>query len=100
MFAVTLKSQQLGDVIYYVTGRGLAPSLMEPLSISASVGAGTSLLLPFRNPTDLPVLVDIHMSDNDTTLNSIAKSMLRFVLSLLACSFKVFSVSFKVERAL
>merc|ERR1739838_80811 len=74
---ITLKSQQLGDVIYYVTGRGLAPSLMEPLSISASVGAGTSLLLPFRNPTDLPALVDIHMSDNDTTLNSIAKSMLR-----------------------
>ncbi|XP_076799523.1 cilia- and flagella-associated protein 47-like isoform X2 [Clavelina lepadiformis] len=74
---ITFKSKQLGEVCYLVSGRGLAPQTMEPLSVSAGVGSSTSLILPFRNPTDAPVLVDVNLSDNDHTMNSISASVIR-----------------------
>ena len=79
--AVTLKSKQMGEVIYIASGRGLAPLPMEPLSVSASVGSNTSLILPFRNPTDVPVLADITMVDNDHTINDISSSVIRWGLN-------------------
>jgi len=74
---VTLKSKQMGEVVYIASGRGLAPLPMEPLSVSASVGSNTSLILPFRNPTDVPVLADITMVDNEQTINDISSSVIR-----------------------
>ena len=66
--------------MYLASGRGLAPLPMEPLSVSASVGSNTSLILPFRNPTDATVLADITMVDNERTMNEISSSVIRYQL--------------------
>ena len=69
----------MGEAKYLVAGRGVSPQPMEPVSVSAGVGSNTSLILPFRNPTDVPVLVDVTLTDHDHTLNSISDSVIRLV---------------------
>jgi len=94
MFSVVLRSKQLGEVVYLVSGRGLAPSPMEPLSVSAASGSSTSLILPFRNPTDVPVLVDVTITDHEQTMNSISSSLIRCYTFCLRCA--VINVLFEV----
>ena len=68
----------MGDAKYLVAGRGVVPQPMEPVSVSAAVGSSTSLILPFRNPTDFPVLVDVALTDHDHTLNKMSDSVIRY----------------------
>ncbi|XP_078495986.1 cilia- and flagella-associated protein 47 isoform X1 [Ciona intestinalis] len=74
---VILRSKQLGEAAYLISGRGLAPTPMEPVSVSAGVGSSTSLILPFRNPTDTTVIVDATICDHEQTMNEISSSILR-----------------------
>nr|XP_039264663.1 cilia- and flagella-associated protein 47-like isoform X2 [Styela clava] len=74
---VTLMSKELGKIVYWISGQGLVPKPMEPVSVSASVGSNTSLILPFRNPTDVGVYADVYLSDFDQTLNQVSDSVIR-----------------------
>ena len=64
-------------MIYYANGRGLAPLLMGPLNASASVGSSTSLVLPFKSPFEVPVLVDIKLNNNEIVLKNLSTSVIR-----------------------
>ncbi|XP_070567350.1 cilia- and flagella-associated protein 47-like [Ptychodera flava] len=62
---------QLGDLVYMSSGNGLTPRPVDPVSISASLGANTSLIIPFRNPMDQTVLVDVILSDNKDVITGV-----------------------------
>ncbi|XP_077977423.1 cilia- and flagella-associated protein 47-like [Glandiceps talaboti] len=68
---ISFTCSQLGDLVYIASGSGLTPQPMDPVSVSASLGANTSLIVPFRNPMDETVLVDVVLSDNKEVLNGI-----------------------------
>ncbi|TNM94215.1 hypothetical protein fugu_002391 [Takifugu bimaculatus] len=38
---------------------------MEPVSISSLIGSSTSITIPFTNPTELPVMVDVTLTDKE-----------------------------------
>lgn len=42
-----------------LSGRGLNPEREEPLSVSAPIGSSTLVAIPFANPTELPVELDV-----------------------------------------
>lgn len=42
-----------------MSGVGLIPQPMDPASISAPVGSLASIIIPFKNPTNENVLVDV-----------------------------------------
>lgn len=42
-----------------VTGRGLLPRTQDPVNLAAEPGSHCTLIVPFRNPLDHPVLADI-----------------------------------------
>lgn len=50
---------QLKEWIFYLSGTGLPPQPMEPTSISACIGQGSSVKISFKNPTPENVLVDV-----------------------------------------
>ncbi|XP_069034828.1 cilia- and flagella-associated protein 47-like isoform X2 [Lepisosteus oculatus] len=66
---ITFKCPQLQEWNFYMSGIGLFPGLMEPLSISTCVGSHSSVIVPFRNPTDDSVLVDVLLTDQEETLH-------------------------------
>ncbi|XP_041462969.1 cilia- and flagella-associated protein 47-like isoform X1 [Lytechinus variegatus] len=61
---ITFKCEQLGDWVFIASGTGLTPTPLDPVSVSATLGSNTSLIIPFRNPTSENILVDIVLSDN------------------------------------
>ncbi|XP_072178621.1 cilia- and flagella-associated protein 47-like [Diadema setosum] len=61
---LTFKCEQLGDWVFVASGTGLTPTPLDPVSISATLGSNTSLIIPFRNPTAENVLVDVVLTDN------------------------------------
>ena len=50
---------QLGEMEFHVTGGGTLPQPQEPVSITSLAGSNTTLIIPFRNPLDIPVFVDV-----------------------------------------
>ena len=52
---------QLGEIEFNVTGGGTLPQQQEPVSITAMAGSNTTLIIPFRNPLDISVLVDVYL---------------------------------------
>ena len=79
---MVFKSKQLGECLYYVSGRGLLPKLMPPTSISASVGSGNSNVIQFMNPTDSTIVADIKLTENDQVLREVRSSLIQFVFML------------------
>jgi len=54
---------QLGDWTFCVSGVGLQPGgMQEPVNITATIGDHTTMLIPFHNPTDVHVLLDVCLS--------------------------------------
>lgn len=45
-----------------LTGCGLNPERMEPVSISSPMGSSTYITIPFTNPTEVPVMVDVTLT--------------------------------------
>uniref|UniRef100_UPI0037E78C74 cilia and flagella-associated protein 47-like n=1 Tax=Semicossyphus pulcher TaxID=241346 RepID=UPI0037E78C74 len=62
---ITFKCPQLQDWCVLLRGRGLKPTSQEPLSISAPIGSNTSVSVPFTNPTELPAVLSITLTDED-----------------------------------
>ncbi|XP_058874974.1 cilia- and flagella-associated protein 47-like, partial [Acipenser ruthenus] len=61
---ITFTCRQLEEWTFHMSGVGLIPLPMEPLSISTCVGTHSSIIVPFRNPTDDNVLVDVLLTGN------------------------------------
>ncbi|XP_010189112.1 PREDICTED: putative uncharacterized protein CXorf30 homolog, partial [Mesitornis unicolor] len=57
--SITFKCSQLKEWIFYLSGIGLPPQLMEPTNISACIGQQSAVKLSFRNPTSENVLIDL-----------------------------------------
>lgn len=45
-----------------LSGCGLNPERMEAVSISSPIGSSASIAIPFTNPTELPVMVDVTLT--------------------------------------
>lgn len=50
---------QLGDWTFYASGVGLVPGPQEPVNITSTVNDHASTIIPFHNPTDVHLLVDV-----------------------------------------
>ncbi|XP_043927775.1 cilia- and flagella-associated protein 47 [Protopterus annectens] len=74
---VTFKCPQLNKWLFHLSGFGLIPQPMEPVSISTCIGSHCSVIVPFRNPTDKNVLVDILLTDQEQTMHRLSASVLR-----------------------
>ncbi|KAM9334135.1 cilia and flagella-associated protein 47-like [Symphorus nematophorus] len=62
---ITFTCPELQEWCVLLCGRGLNPENEEPLSISSLIGSNTSITIPFANPTELPVVLDIALTDED-----------------------------------
>ncbi|RXM29158.1 Cilia- and flagella-associated protein 47 [Acipenser ruthenus] len=71
----------LEEWTFHMSGVGLIPLPMEPLSISTCVGTHSSIIVPFRNPTDDNVLVDVLLTDQEQTMHRLSTSILRQSIS-------------------
>ncbi|KAM9245460.1 cilia- and flagella-associated protein 47 [Leptosomus discolor] len=63
--SITFKCSQLEEWIFYLSGIGLPPQLMEPTSISACIGQCSSVMISFKNPTPENVVVDVTLTDRE-----------------------------------
>jgi len=63
---ITFQSVQLGDWVFTVCGSGVVPQPQKMLSINALLCDHSSILIPFRNPTDVHVLVDVHLYEGSS----------------------------------
>ncbi|XP_068919939.1 cilia- and flagella-associated protein 47 [Petaurus breviceps papuanus] len=61
--SIIFHCRQLEEWIFYVSGIGLIPLPLEPVTICTCIGRHLSVIIPFRNPTTEPVLVDILLKD-------------------------------------
>ncbi|XP_074483047.1 cilia and flagella-associated protein 47-like isoform X1 [Sebastes fasciatus] len=62
---ITFTCPQLQEWCVLLSGRGLIPESEEPLSVSSVIGSNASITIPFTNPTELPVVLDITLTDED-----------------------------------
>lgn len=53
---------QLQEWSVVLTGCGLNPERMEAVSISSLMSSSTAITIPFTNPTELPVMVDVTLT--------------------------------------
>uniref|UniRef100_A0AAQ5ZD21 Calponin-homology (CH) domain-containing protein n=1 Tax=Amphiprion ocellaris TaxID=80972 RepID=A0AAQ5ZD21_AMPOC len=56
---------ELQECCVLLSGRGLNPETEKPLSISSVIGSKASINIPFTNPTDLPAVLSITLTDVD-----------------------------------
>ncbi|XP_022089961.1 cilia- and flagella-associated protein 47-like isoform X2 [Acanthaster planci] len=66
---VAFSCEQLGDWVFMASGTGLTPTPLDPVSVSAILGSNTSLIIPFRNPLNESVLIDVVLTDNTDLLD-------------------------------
>ncbi|KAL8606797.1 hypothetical protein ACOMHN_049626 [Nucella lapillus] len=61
---ITFLNQQLGEWVFVASGTGLLPQPQDPVSVHTSTGTNTTLIIPFRNPMDVPILATILLKDH------------------------------------
>ena len=47
--------------MFVASGTGLLPQPQEPVSVYTEAGSNTTMIIPFRNPMDHAVLVDVSL---------------------------------------
>ncbi|BFZ09423.1 hypothetical protein BsWGS_12463 [Bradybaena similaris] len=67
---VVFSSAKLGEWVFYASGTGLLPTPHLPVVATATPGSSTSLFIVFRNPTDVAILTDVSIVDNDQDYGS------------------------------
>ncbi|XP_033113331.1 cilia- and flagella-associated protein 47-like isoform X2 [Anneissia japonica] len=72
---VAFTCDQLGEWVFIASGTGLTPAPLETVSISSTLLSNTSLIIPFRNPTNETVFVDVVLSDNTDLLQNITEPL-------------------------
>ena len=66
---------QFGEWVFTVTGKGTLPQPQEPVSLSAPAGANTTVIIPFRNPLDCAVSVDVLLTGRYSVLSLSVSSL-------------------------
>ncbi|XP_040516248.1 cilia- and flagella-associated protein 47 isoform X2 [Gallus gallus] len=74
--SIIFKCSQIKEWIFYLSGTGLPPQLMEPTTMRAYVGQGSSVIITFKNPTSENVLVDVMLTDQDQSSCYLGASVL------------------------
>ncbi|XP_074672980.1 cilia- and flagella-associated protein 47 [Strix aluco] len=74
--SITFKCSQLKEWIFYLSGTGLPPQLMEPTSISACIGQCSSVIISFKNPTAENVVVEVVLTDQEQSGCHLSASVL------------------------
>lgn len=64
---ISFMCKQLGEMEYHVTGSGTLPQPQDPVSVTSVAGSNTTLIIPFRNPLDIAVMVDVYLKDMEKT---------------------------------
>ncbi|XP_039602238.1 cilia- and flagella-associated protein 47-like [Polypterus senegalus] len=80
--SVSFKCRQVEEWKFLLSGIGLVPGTMEPLSISTSIGSHASVIVPFRNPTDHNVVVDVVLTDKEGSSSDFQETISSSVFSL------------------
>lgn len=62
---IKLTSSRLGDWVFKVRGRGLPPTEMNSIDISAAVGESNSIQIPFKNPFRENINVEVNIQGED-----------------------------------
>ncbi|XP_044200977.1 cilia- and flagella-associated protein 47-like isoform X2 [Thunnus albacares] len=62
---ITFTCPQLQEWCVLLSGCGLNPESEEPVSISSAIGSNASITIPFTNPTELPAVLNITLTDED-----------------------------------
>ena len=53
--------------MFVASGTGLLPQPQEPVSVYTEAGSNTTMIIPFRNPMDHAVLVDVSLKGKRDT---------------------------------
>ncbi|XP_048459067.1 cilia and flagella-associated protein 47-like [Rhincodon typus] len=93
---IIFKCPQFEEWTFHLSGVGLLPQQMDPVSVSACVNSHASVIVPFENPTNEFLLVDVVMTDNEQVTHHQCPS------DLLQCSNKetVFYIPLKQNQGL
>ncbi|XP_038658216.1 cilia- and flagella-associated protein 47-like isoform X3 [Scyliorhinus canicula] len=91
---IIFKCPQLEEWTFHLSGVGLLPQQMDPVSISALVNSHASVIVPFENPTNECLLVDAVLTDNEQVTHHQSPS------DLLQCTNKesVFCIPLKQNQ--
>ena len=54
---------QLGSWIFLASGTGMMPGPVDPVNIYSQLGGNSSVIIPFENPTERQVIVDVVMKE-------------------------------------
>jgi hypothetical protein len=58
---------QLGEWVFIVSGTGLLPQPQAPVSVFSPTTSSTNIIIPFRNPMDVPVSATIMLKGQFST---------------------------------
>ncbi|CAL1538368.1 unnamed protein product [Lymnaea stagnalis] len=72
---IIFHSDQLGDWVFIASGTGLLPRPQPPICTYTIVGSNTTVIIPFRNPTDVSVLVDILLTGTSVSIKCLFDGM-------------------------
>ncbi|XP_031669186.1 cilia- and flagella-associated protein 47 [Oncorhynchus kisutch] len=84
---ISFTCSQLKQWSFQLCGEGLTPGRMEPLSVASPVGSHSSIILPFRNPTEHPALLHLRLTDEEPGQKRSSQSFI--------CDRKVFCIPLK-----
>uniref|UniRef100_A0A4W5JQE0 CFAP47-like immunoglobulin-like domain-containing protein n=1 Tax=Hucho hucho TaxID=62062 RepID=A0A4W5JQE0_9TELE len=84
---ISFTCSQLKHWSFKLCGEGLTPGRMEPLSVASPVGSHSSIILPFRNPTEHPALLHLRLTDEEPGQKRSSQSFI--------CERKVFCIPLK-----
>ncbi|KAH9504693.1 Cilia- and flagella-associated protein 47 [Bulinus truncatus] len=62
---IIFQCRQLKEWIFIASGSGMIPRPQPPVSVQTATGSNTTVIIPFRNPTDVPVYVDVFLADTE-----------------------------------
>ncbi|KAG5833367.1 hypothetical protein ANANG_G00275190 [Anguilla anguilla] len=88
---------QLGEWVFLLSGTGVAPGSMEPLSVASRVGSHSSLILPFRNPMEDEVVLHVFLTDEEQSLSTLHPSVLG---QSHECMTKAFSIPLRKTQGI
>ncbi|XP_043556662.1 cilia- and flagella-associated protein 47-like [Chiloscyllium plagiosum] len=93
---IIFKCSQFEEWTFHLSGVGLLPQQMDPVSVSACVNSHASVIVPFENPTNEFLLVDVLMTGSEQVMHHQCPS------DLLQCSNKesVFCIPLKQNQGL
>ena len=68
---IIFENVQIGKWRFYVEGKGLIPTMMEPSPISTAVNSSTSSMLSYKNSFKEATTVEVFLKDADSKIFSL-----------------------------